>query len=210
MKRMMHPIFTTAIAAAFSALCRSIRLHWPKRPTKTRSPPPSARHLQRVLHRGPSPPLPGRWLGHQRHVRPRVLPQPCNALSRNGRQACNALGHNGRRPYNAPHNSPEAAPELFHRNPRRSRSQKGPRRPDVATTPSARPVSRVQATDRQRREVRQHLFADRSGATHLPQPAQCCAHRWQSHPAASPVAPLRPCPVGADPRVRCLPVSHRR
>ena len=39
--------------------------------------------------------------------------------------------------------------------------EKGPRRPDVATTPSARPVSRVQATDRQRREVRQHLFADR-------------------------------------------------
>jgi uncharacterized protein DUF1236 len=37
----------------------------------------------------------------------------------------------------------------------------------MAATPSARPVSRVQATDQQRREVRQRLFADR-GVRRIP------------------------------------------
>jgi Protein of unknown function (DUF1236) len=36
--------------------------------------------------------------------------------------------------------------------------EKGLRRPDVATKPSAQPVARLQASDQQRREVRQRLF----------------------------------------------------
>ena len=38
--------------------------------------------------------------------------------------------------------------------------EKGPSRPNVATKPSARPVARSQASDQQRREVRQRLFGN--------------------------------------------------
>ena len=38
--------------------------------------------------------------------------------------------------------------------------EKGPSRPDVATKPSAQPVARSQASDQQRREVRQRLFGN--------------------------------------------------
>ena len=38
--------------------------------------------------------------------------------------------------------------------------EKGPGRPDVATKPSTQPVARSQASDQQRREVRQRLFGN--------------------------------------------------
>ena len=38
--------------------------------------------------------------------------------------------------------------------------EKGPGRPDVATKPRAQPVARLQASDQQRREVRQRLFGN--------------------------------------------------
>ena len=126
MHRLLQPVFTAAFALAClgavqgnpTALAQGFDKPGAQpAPPAARAAPRAARcppaHPRHVPHRLP---LPGKWLGHRRHVLPRVLRQTCNALSRNGRQACSALGHNRRQPYNAlslsgrlPYNAPHSS-----------------------------------------------------------------------------------------------------
>jgi hypothetical protein len=167
MNRLLQPVFTAACALAFLGAMQGNPTALAQGPDKpaAQPAPPAARAAPRAAPTArPAPPA--------ARAAPRAAPAAPRQVARPP-----APRPAARAPARAPATVQRAQPQrpaAVQRTPQQLRQrqalpqqsaprqmQKGPRRPDVATTPSARPVSRVQATDQQRREVRQRLFADR-------------------------------------------------
>ena len=162
MHRLLPSIFTAAFALAFFGMVQTNQTALAQGPDKpaaqpaARAAPRAAPAAPRQVARPPAPRPAARAPAAVQRAQPqrpaavqRARPQQPAAIQRTRPQQPAAVQ---RAPQQRQALPPQSAPKQVER---------GPRRPDVATTPSARPVSRVQATDQQRREVRQRLFADR-------------------------------------------------
>ena len=182
MHRLLPSVFTAAFALAFFGMVQANQTALAQGPDKpaAQPAPPAARAAPRAAPAArPAQPA--------ARAAPRAACRSQTSSSATGATSCRARSRNVQRAQpqrpaavqRARPQQPAAVqrtrpqqPAAVQRAPQQQRQalppqsapkqvERGPRRPDVATTPSARPVSRVQATDQQRREVRQRLFADR-------------------------------------------------
>jgi hypothetical protein len=183
MNRVMQAIFTATIALAFAGAVQASETALAQEPNKDKKPaaqraPPAARAAPRAAPAAPrqvarpSAPrpaaqVPARAPASVQRSRPqrpaavqRAQPQRPAAVQRAQPQRPAAVQRTPQQ-----RQVQERQLQLRARQARPQQSapkqvEKGPGRPDVATKPSAQPVARSQASDQQRREVRQRLFGN--------------------------------------------------
>jgi len=183
MNRVMQAIFTATIALAFAGAVQASETALAQEPNKDKKPaaqraPPAARAAPRAAPAAPrqvarpSAPrpaaqVPARAPASVQRSRPqrpaavqRAQPQRPAAVQRAQPQRPAAVQ---RTPQQRQVQERQLQLRARHARPQQSapkQVEKGPGRPDVATKPSAQPVARSQASDQQRREVRQRLFGN--------------------------------------------------